>query len=244
MTTDTMLVSVIIPVYNGEAYLAEAVESVLCQTHRPLEIIIVDDGSTDGTASVASSFADNIHYVYQSNAGPSAARNRGLEMAKGELIGFLDADDLWSENALDIQLAYLAGDPNVEVVVGYTQQIRQTKLSNSASIYEEFSDAWPALLLGSAVIRKNAFEKIGYFDQSMRFCEDVDWLMRAKETGLPMVIHQKVILLYRRHDNNLTNQKELGQKFFVRALKMSLDRRRKAGKGIPTQLSWWFEQEE
>jgi len=244
MASEKLLVSVILPVYNGEAYLAEAVESVLRQAYRPLEIIIVDDGSIDGTAGVAASFSKNIRYVYQPNAGPSAARNRGLKMAGGDLIGFLDADDLWTEDALDTQLRYLADDPTVQVVVGYTHQIRKTNTSSSVSTYEVFSEAWPALSLGSTIIRKNAFKKIGCFDQTMKFCEDVDWLMRAKETDLPMVIHKNVIQFYRRHDHNLTSQKELGKKYFVTALKMSLDRRRRTGKGKPIELASWYKRDE
>src|SRR5712692_8045370 len=124
MKSDPFFVSVIVPVYNGEAFLAEAVDSIQRQAYQPLETIIVDDGSTDGTAGIAARFKDNVRYVYQSNNGPPAARNKGLKMARGNVIGFLDADDLWSENKLELQLAYLAEDSSVEIVLGHTQYIR------------------------------------------------------------------------------------------------------------------------
>src|SRR5690606_28366702 len=117
-------VSVIIPVYNGERYLAEAVHSILAQTVPTLEIIVVDDGSTDGTARVAQRFGDAVCYVYQPNRGPAAARNRGLERARGEIVAFLDADDLWREGKLACQCARLEADPTLDIVLGHTQFVR------------------------------------------------------------------------------------------------------------------------
>lgn len=95
MSGDTFKVSAIIPVFNGESFLAEAVESILQQSRPPDEIIVVDDGSTDATAKVASAYADTIHYIRQDQRGPAAARNRGLMQADGDILGFLDADDMW-----------------------------------------------------------------------------------------------------------------------------------------------------
>ncbi len=95
MTNNDFFVSVIIPVYNGDAYLLDAVDSIQRQHYKPLEIIIIDDGSTDSTAEIAADLRGDVRYVYQPNSGPSAARNKGLRMARGEVIGFLDVDDLW-----------------------------------------------------------------------------------------------------------------------------------------------------
>ncbi len=101
------MVSAIIPVYNGEAFLADAVKSILKQNYQPLEIIIVDDGSTDSTAQVGARFGDAVRYHYQSNAGPPAARNKGLQMARGNVITFLDVDDLWRNDKLQLQISHL-----------------------------------------------------------------------------------------------------------------------------------------
>jgi len=103
------LISVIIPVYNGERYLAEAIESALAQTWEPVEIIIVDDGSTDGSADVASRFASSVKYDLQPHAGPGAARNRGARLARGDYLAFLDADDLWLKEKLKLQMAAMQG---------------------------------------------------------------------------------------------------------------------------------------
>src|SRR4030042_4290993 len=114
-------VSAIIPVYNGEAFLAEAVESIRQQGYRPIEIIIVDDGSTDNTKRIAAGLKGDVHYVYQPNSGLPAARNRGLNEARGDVIAFLDVDDLWSRDKLEHQLLRLNDAPSAEIVLGYTQ---------------------------------------------------------------------------------------------------------------------------
>src|SRR5690242_4967891 len=95
-------VTCIVPVFNGERYLGEALDSIFAQGHQPLEVLVVDDGSTDGSAAVAKSYGDRVRYFFQPNAGPAAARNLGLEAARGEFIAFLDADDLWHRDKLAI----------------------------------------------------------------------------------------------------------------------------------------------
>ena len=97
------LISCIVPVYNGERYLRQALDSILTQTYRPLEIIVADDGSTDGTAAVVTRYGDQIHYIRQDNSGAPAVRNLGLRVAHGEFVAFLDADDLWRLADLDCQ---------------------------------------------------------------------------------------------------------------------------------------------
>src|ERR1700758_706720 len=98
------LISVIIPVYNAEKYLAEAIESVLAQTYRPIEVIVVDDGSTDSSADIAKRFA-SVRYCFQSHSGLGATRNRGIDLSQGKFLAFLDADDLWVEDKLTHQMA-------------------------------------------------------------------------------------------------------------------------------------------
>ena len=120
----TPLVSVIVPAYNAARFLPHAVESIRRQDYLPLEIVIVDDGSTDDTAEVARDLGSDIRYVYQPNAGPAAARNRGLEQARRELIAFLDADDEWPPDKLRIQVGRLLAEPELDVVTGRTHYIR------------------------------------------------------------------------------------------------------------------------
>jgi glycosyltransferase involved in cell wall biosynthesis len=210
------LVSVVIPVFNGERFLREAVQSVLDQQYAPLEIIIVDDGSTDGTATVARSLPATVRYLHQPNQGPAAARNRGIEQAQGGLIAFADADDLWPPAKLELQLPYLINDPGVEIVMGRVQLLSETGLTESA-----FS-----VNLGCAVIRKSVFDRVGLFDETMRYSEDVDWFMRARESGAAIMTIDAVTLFYRQHEQNMTRGKSTSELNVLKALKRSLDRRR------------------
>ena len=200
MSSDPFFVSVIIPVYNGEAFLAEAVESVQRQAYQPLELIIVDDVSTDGTAEVAANLPGHVRYVCQPNHGAPAARNKGLKMARGNVIAFLDADDLWHENKLALQLARLASNPSAEVIVGYSQLLVPTASESKLSKFERFGEPWLFLNLASAVFRKSVFEKVGLFDQELSQTDDLDWFMRARELKVSMIVHHDVVLFHRRHD--------------------------------------------
>ena len=220
------LVSVVIPVFNGEGFLREAVQSVLDQKYSPVEIIIVDDGSTDGTADVASSLPGPVRYLRQTNSGPAAARNRGIEHAQGSLIAFADADDLWPAGKLELQLPYLINDVAIEIVMGRIQQVRLAKTVDGDTHAEEFAEPAFSVNLGSAVIRKSVFERVGLFDETMRYSEDVDWFMRAREVGAAIITIDAVTLLYRQHEQNMTRGKSASELNVLKALKKSLDRRR------------------
>jgi len=215
------LVSIIIPVFNGERFLREAVESVLAQKYSPVEIIIVDDGSTDGTATVARSFPETVRYLHQTNHGPAAARNRGIEQAQGNLIAFADADDLWPSHKLELQLPYLIRDSKIDIVLG---RIQQVLLSETQA--KEIGDPAFSVNLGSAVIRRSCFERVGLFDETMRYSEDVDWFMRAREGAAAIMTIDAVTLFYRQHEQNMTRGKSTSELNVLKALKKSLDRRR------------------
>src|SRR5687768_9695612 len=133
MTDPHPLVSVIVPVHQGERYLGEAVESVLAQTYAPIELIVVDDGSTDRSADIARGFGPVVRYVYQVNAGQSAARNHGVRLARGPLLAFLDDDDSWSPGKLALQVAALASDPCLEAVFGHVRQFVSPDLPPEAA---------------------------------------------------------------------------------------------------------------
>jgi len=230
-------VSVIIPVYNGETYIAEAVESILRQNHEPLEIIIVDDGSTDNTAEIAAGLKCDVRYVHQLNSGPSAARNRGLRMARGDVIGFLDVDDLWSENKLNIQLGHLEKNPEKEIVLGLLQRMQLIRDKDGTHLFKEWDQPVMNMHLGSGLFRKSVFDKVGCLDESLDYCEDWDWFMRAKEMNVPMLVHKEVTYYYRRHDKNITNDTETNSNFALKMLRQSLSRRRKHEGGQAAKLS-------
>lgn len=220
------LVSVVIPVFNGERFLREAVESVLAQHYSPVEIIVVDDGSTDSTATVARSFPDAVRYLHQTNQGPAAARNEGIKQAQGSLIAFADADDLWPAEKLELQLPYLIKDPQIDIVLGRIQQVLLSETVDGLTQSQEFAEAAFSVNLGSAVVRKSVFERVGLFDETMRYSEDVDWFMRAREGGAGILTIDAVTLFYRQHEQNMTRGKSPSELNVLKALKRSLDRRR------------------
>ena len=220
------LVSVVIPVFNGERFLREAIQSVLAQQYSPIEIIVVDDGSTDNTATVARSLPETVRYLHQTNQGPAAARNRGIEQAQGSLIAFADADDLWPPAKLEQQLPYLIKDPKIDIVLGRIQQVLLSETVDGPTRAQQFAEPAFSVNLGSAVIRKSVFERVGLFDETMRYSEDVDWFMRAREGGAAIGTIDAVTLFYRQHEQNMTRGKSTSELNVLKALKKSLDRRR------------------
>lgn len=218
------LVSVIIPVFNAERFLSDALDSVLSQGYANLELIIVDDGSTDGSREIIECTPGKVRYLRQENCGPAAARNRGIEIAEGDILAFQDADDIWPSRKLEIQLAVLDKDPALEIVMGQVQRVQS---SEGEPALENINVPCFAVNLAASIFRRSAFEQVGPFDEQLRFSEDVDWFMRARERGIKTAKIDDVTLLYRLHDQNMTRDKLLTNLNTFRVLKMSLDRRRR-----------------
>ncbi len=221
--SSTPLVSVIVPVYNGAAFLGEALDSLRAQAYPALDIIVIDDGSTDDSARIAVEAGDDVRLLRQANRGPAAARNLGLAEARGDLIAFLDADDLWPAGKLAAQVARLAAEPSLEVALGRVQAFGAPGVPLPAT--QPVIDVH----LGSGVFRREVFERVGGFDAGLRFSEDHDWFLRAREQGVRLVVMQAVTLLYRVHAGNMTRQAAASGYSLATVLKRSLDRRRAAG---------------
>lgn len=219
------LVSVVIPVHNGERYLGEAIESILAQTYRPLELVIVDDGSTDNTAAVCRRFT-GIRYIYQPHAGAAAARNRGVDAACGALLSFLDADDLWAPEKLPRQIAALDTDPRLDMVLGHVQQFHSPELDAPAKARIAGDGAVLAGHVGTLLIRRAPFLRVGPFATEWRVGEFIDWFARAAELGLIHVTIPDVTLLRRLHTRNMMVRERQSTVDYVRILKAALDRRR------------------
>jgi glycosyltransferase involved in cell wall biosynthesis len=228
------LVSVVVPIYNGEPFMVQALQSVIVQDYRPLEIIVVDDGSTDGTAQSVRTISDSsdvpLRYVFQDNRGPAAARNRGVEIAHGEIIAFQDADDVWADHKLATQVNLLAEHPAASVVLGYTRVVRSTDEGGLEQCPGKGGMPGLVTVLQAALFRRSIFERVGLLDESLLRGEDVDWYLRALEQKTQMVVHADVVLLYRRHAANLTRDND--HVSLLLALKRSLSRRRdRTGEG-------------
>jgi len=123
MNKEEFFISVIIPVYNGEKFIERAILNVEQQNYEPIELIVVDDGSTDGTHNFLSQFKDKIHYIYQPNRGSAAARNTGIKNASGNILAFLDVDDRWSENKLNLLIGHLKENQSAQIVQGLVQEM-------------------------------------------------------------------------------------------------------------------------
>jgi glycosyltransferase involved in cell wall biosynthesis len=221
------LVSIIIPVYNCEQYLTEAIESALSQTYPFTEIIVIDDGSTDGTADAARQFAPQVRYCYQPNAGTGAARNKGIDLADGDYFSFLDADDLWSEDKLRIQMAAFRGNPGVDIVFGYVKQFHspeldETEKSRIVCPEELMRGSHPCTML----IKRESFFRVGLFETDWKVGEGVSWMIRAKEQGLRTLTVPELMYMRRLHKTNKGITHRHFMKDRVRILKASLDRRR------------------
>jgi glycosyltransferase involved in cell wall biosynthesis len=221
-------ISVIIPAYNAERYLGEAITSVFAQTHRPHEIIVIDDGSTDDTANVAQSFSPSVRYEWQPNGGASAARNRGIESATGNFLAFLDADDLWTENKLAHQLAAFERDPALKMVFGHVQQFYSPELGEEIKKRIKL----PAEIMrgfhpGAMLIKREAFFRVGLFNPALQLGEVVDWHVRAMELGLKTLMLTDVVMKRRLHQTNQGIYKREARVEYLQILKASLDRRRK-----------------
>ncbi len=221
------LVSVIISVYNCERYLAEAIESVLNQTYSPIELIVIDDGSTDGSGAVAKSFA-SLKYHFQPNRGLGAARNKGIDLSDGSFIAFLDADDVWISDKLSSQLAIFDADPKLDIVFGYVKQFHSPDLDGNIKAKINITNkVMPGHIAGTLLIKRESFFRVGYFPTNWRVGEFIDWYIKATEIGLKSFIFPEVVMERRIHENNMGIREHDSRGDYVRILKASLDRKRK-----------------
>lgn len=241
MTTDSQapLVSVILPVYNGEQFVAEAVATIFQQAYQPLEILVIDDSSTDNTSAIIQSLGAAVRYIYRPNGGPAAARNTGLALAQGEFIAFLDADDLWTDNSLALQLACLAANPTAGIALGCLQVLYHHKDTTGATTFQPWATPRHLLILQCALVRRTVFDQLGCFDEAYFCTDDIDWFLRAREAGISIVTHPVTTVLVRRHRANLTNQSSV-QRDLALALKKSVARRQAAQAEplLPALIQW------
>jgi len=220
------LVSVVIPAYNAAKYLGEAIDSVARQTHDRVEIIVVDDGSTDDTAAVAARYGDALRYVIQPHAGLAATRNHGVRVSTGDYLAFLDADDLWEPQKLVTQLTAFDADRSLDIVFGHVIQFWSPELSppdhSSLNVGEPMDGYHP----GAMLVTQAAFDRIGLFREDHELGEFIEWYSRALDCDCNVTMLPSVVMRRRLHETNMGRVNKNGPEDYVRVLRGVIDRRR------------------
>jgi glycosyltransferase involved in cell wall biosynthesis len=224
------LISCIVPVFNAERYLREALDSILAQGYRHLEIIVADDGSTDGTAAVVAGYDNQVRYLWQPNKGPAAARNLGLGAASGDFVAFLDQDDLWHPDKLMRQFARFHSRPELDASVTHVRLFwdEALRLEEERFRGHRLTSDLPGYITGTLLARRALFETVGLFDTHLRYGDAMGWFLRAAEHGATVELLSDVLLYHRMHRSNLSRREARNSRDeFLQILKASLDRRRR-----------------
>jgi glycosyltransferase involved in cell wall biosynthesis len=228
-TTARPLVSVIVPSFNRASMIGQALDSIFAQSYPHIEVIVVDDGSTDQTREIVQSYA-GVCYHFQPNQGAASARNAGLQQAQGEFIAFLDSDDVWESEKLIWQIELLLARPYLDFVLGQVQHYldEDTPVPKSWVRPSLYLQPYNGYLLSCLLAKRTCFTQVGEFDATYRVSEDADWFFRARDAGLQSVVLQKVVLHRKIHHGNLTHRTQEIQRTLLQLTRSSLQRKRLA----------------
>ena len=206
--TNNPLISVMMPTYNNAKYIKQAIESVYAQKYGNLEIIVVDDGSTDNTKEILKQYK-NIKYFYIEHKGISFARNTALANSKGEYVAFCDSDDYWLPEKLNTQVQYFKEHPNCEIVFTKYENIFENDelKKNKRAMHEKLIEDSFKQYLPSTILRKDLFDRFGTFDENFSGIEDAEFIYRISMKGINIKHYiDKVFYIRRIHGNNITLQ--------------------------------------
>jgi glycosyltransferase involved in cell wall biosynthesis len=217
------IVSVIMPVYNGERFIDFALKSIFSQEYRPLDVIVVDDGSVDATADIIARYHE-ARYISQQHKGLGTALNTGVEAARGEFMTFLDSDDWWAPGTLRRQIDHMIAHPQTDLVLGKMQNSMEPGATVTVTTKNFQAEAMVCLTWGAVMARRHVFDIVGPFNTALTHAVDVDFFIRAKEAGLRMDIIQEIFLYHRIHGSNMSLQSD--PRDYFRAVKSSIERKR------------------
>lgn len=225
-----MKISVIIPTFNRKYVLHRAIESVANQTRPPIEIIVVDDGSTDGTKDWLANSFPSVKYIYQDNKGVSSARNRGIEVSKGSWVSFLDSDDEWMPTKLEEQESYIIENPEIkfchtnEIWIRNGVRVNQMKKHQKygGDIFEKCLDIC-RISPSSVLIKKDVLDKIGLFDESLKVCEDYDMWLRWASRFSVLFLDRQLIIKYGGHSDQLSRVNSGIERYRIKSLENLLN---------------------
>ena len=229
------MISVIIPAYNRASFLDEAIQSVLDQEYfvqngsGSFELLVIDDGSTDNTSEIVRSFGDKVNYHFQEHKGVSAARNLGLNLARGDYLCFLDSDDLWKKDKMSVQMSFMKTFPKAKVCYTEETWIRRGVFVNPKKKHQKYS-GWifdkvlPLCLisLSSALFRREVFVEIGKFDEELLACEDYDFGIRLAHKYPIYLLPKPLIIKRGGHSDQLSRKYRAMDGFRVKALEKAL----------------------
>lgn len=220
------LVSAVIVVYNGALYIREALDSILSQTYSNIEVVVINDGSTDKTRSIVESYS-GVRLINQENQGEGAARNRGIQEASGAYIAYLDADDQWAPTKIEKQINLINKSPENGFILCRVKSIHDGDIAHLPWVTEtETVETVGAFYPSALFARKSLFSEVGFFVQECRASPDVDWFMRAQDIGIKHAIVEEALLYRRFHADNMTKQNTVMRKAVFDAVFASVKRKK------------------
>ena len=227
-------ISCIVPVYNQAHFLPAALDSIFAQSLPVTEVIVVDDGSSDDVEGVVDKYAHDITFIQQANAGPAAARNRGIERSSGEWLSFIDSDDIWHEDKLKIQMQLMQSRPELDYCFTYKHNFWEQSMAEEESRLRAAGHPMvkdvPGYVFQALFLRKTTFETVGYLNEALQTAEDTDWIVRAEDMGMKREIINQVLVYRRLHATNISYQTgtQEGYKYRETLIMERIARRRKA----------------
>jgi len=217
----------VIPAWNAASTIGEALESIARQRPSPDEIIVVDDGSTDGTADAALRAHAGVRVVTQTRSGPAAALNRGIRAGDSSLLAFLDADDCWPAGKLALQLDWLERSPDVDGILGRVETFMCPSVSaEQATRYRLPDGPQPAWLTGALLVKRESFDRVGLFAEDLFIGHSIDWFDRARAAGLQFTIPEETVLLRRIRPGSHSHRDSGKNHFYLEMARRALVRRR------------------
>lgn len=224
------LISCIVPVHNGERFIEESIDSIVNQTYQNTEIIVVDDGSTDGTLEALAPFEERLSCLHKEKGGPATARNAGILAAKGSFIAFLDSDDKWESDKLERQMLAFADNPDLGICVCHVQNFWEQELSSEEERFRGHprSKPMPGYVTQALLARREVFDQVGLFDERLQHSDDTDWFLRAQQANVQSCLLPDVLVHRRMHFGN-RSRRHAGRSRdeFIQIVKANLDRKRR-----------------
>lgn len=219
-----------VPALDSELYIADGIESVLAQTHRPLEVLVIDDSTGGATAEIARGYGEPVRLLRGEAKGPAAARNFGVAAARADLIAFNDADDVWHPEKLARQAAHLRQHPHLGGCVTnldffWEKEVEWEREALRGTKRAGVVPGWATITL---LARRQAFEKTGPLDEERIFSDSADWFLRARDAGVEIDLLEEVLVHHRRRGGSLSRRAENEQEFLV-FLRERIAQRREGG---------------